>query len=1509
MFRAKKNTARQNGNRNRTQTRLHLEPLEDRWMPTVAAPVFAATAVSTSEIDLGWSSVSGANGYLVDEWINGAWQQIGSLGSASTGYSITGLSPKTKYFFDVGAYDSSGTSWANWQTSATLIIGNDTPGGFFPGTVRTAYGFNNFPTFAVNGQQVPADGTGQTIAIVDAFDDPNIQGDLANFDSTFGLQDPPSFNIIGQTGGVRPTNTAPPATNSPEFETTLDVEWAHAIAPGANILLVEANSTSTSDLDQAALTAATYPGVSVVSISYDHQPGNSDNINNPAFLSAPGVTFVSSAGDNGVFQYPWGGPGDLIVGGTQLSVNTDNSYLSENTWFNNNGSTSGGIYPNPPAGVPIAPLPSWQAAQGVAYGAANRVGPDVAYAATNFAVYDSYDYGADQSVQNSGSWTTGFGTSFGAPQWAALIAIANQGRALELPGRGPLNGLDPTLPMLYSLSPDDFHRIPASNDANGHNVFDTSGTGQYVVGCLGSPRADLIIPALVNPFHGYSSRVVDNIEPVNGAETVVGGQLVVYGNEGPAASDQIGLSYSTNAQGQQLLTVTDNGQSDSFDLTTFQSVVVNCRAAADTVTVPMTPAGYPAIDVSVEGGQGSDQLIVDDSANSDATNFTVTDTSVQRTFSGLVNFSSLYQVTIDGGSGDNNYHVQNTNPNASTEIHTGDGTDHVYVEGTQGPLTVDLGNNPLDTVELSPFSQSLDNLAGDVSVNGTAANGSGQGTLILDDQNTAILSTTFAVKSVTFTEDSAGATGSGSVTRTERVLVPHVGFVSSTLTFGFTNLANLVVNGGDVPVGGNTFNVESTPSGLTTDLYGGIGGAAFTLGATNQELFDLAGTVHVHGQGGKTSLTLNDLNRPYIAVYTLTGSTFDDGLAGRQLTYDGISTLTVDVGSKWSSTLAVQSTSASTTVTESTAPNAVTVGDANNTLNGIQGALDVTGQGDTTLTFDDKGGTPGAAPNGAYNYSLAQNSFSRTGTATVTFSGMATVNLQAANAAGSGFNDVGVASTAPGTTYQVYAGTGLNEFLVFDSGYTLNGIKGPLFLHGASGTLPNNDLVSIYDVDKVTRHTYLVNAGATSQSGVVQRFNTASGQADMAPINYDGLNAYSVLATAGSAGATIDVQSQASNLFSVIAAGSSDTVTIGNSAHTMSGILGDVRIQAVTGQTPKVTLDDASDTSPRSINMVSDTSYTYLVTGLTPQTSFGRGRIWLEDVTMPVTLKTGTAPAGTSDVFHVQDFTKAPVLTINAGNGSNTLLGPNQGATWNITGVNSGTIGPIRFSHIQNLVGGSGSDVFGLGTGGGLSGSINGGGGGDWLDYSRLPATSSVTVNLVTGTATGVGGGVSKIADVRGGQGNNTLRGNGGNILIGGGGLNVLVDAYTGSAAAGRSLLIGGSGTSNLTAGAAGDILIAGSTSFNASSGANDVALQRILAEWRSADSYLLRFQRIEGQATGGLNGTSTLVWGQTVQDNDKASVLNGGASLDWFFANFPGGDDIIHNLNNPAKEHLDNNA
>jgi hypothetical protein len=258
-------------------------------------------------------------------------------------------------------------------------------------------------------------------------------------------------------------------------------------------------------------------------------------------------------------------------------------------------------------------------------------------------------------------------------------------------------------------------------------------------------------------------------------------------------------------------------------------------------------------------------------------------------------------------------------------------------------------------------------------------------------------------------------------------------------------------------------------------------------------------------------------------------------------------------------------------------------------------------------------------------------------------------------------------------------------------------------------------------------------------------------------------------------------------------------------------------------------------------------------------------------------------------------------VTFTGGSGSNTLVGANVADTWSITGANAGTVGNVSFADVANLVGGSATDVFKFGPSGSLSGSLNGGGGGDWLDYSGLPATSPITVNLVTGSATGVAGSVSNIQNIRGGAGNDTLTGNGGNILIGGAGSNTLIDAYTGSAASGRSLLIGGTGTSSLTAGAAGDILIGGTTSFDA----NNIALQSILAEWQSGDDYSTRFNRLEGLQSGGLNGSSTLVWGSTVLANSATDTLAGGAGLDWFFADLA--QDTVQNPDNPSHEHVNN--
>src|SRR5262249_16730920 len=327
-------------------------------------------------------------------------------------------------------------------------------------------------------------------------------------------------------------------------------------------------------------------------------------------------------------------------------------------------------------------------------------------------------------------------------------------------------------------------------------------------------------------------------------------------------------------------------------------------------------------------------------------------------------------------------------------------------------------------------------------------------------------------------------------------------------------------------------------------------------------------------------------------------------LSGVGILFDHVQSLEV-FGGKKKNAFVVSATASGTTTTLHGGPDddVFTVDDGNNSLDSLHGALSVDGGGGTnTLDFNDLGGDPSATPTHQYNYVLTQNSFNRGGTASTTFSGLTALSLHAANAPSGSFNSLDVESSAPGTTYQVYAGTGENLFYAFDLNYSLNGIQGPVFFHGAGGFIPNNDALFINDVDPTTRHTFRLNAGATPQSGVVERFNQAGTQADMAPISYEGLNAYDILYTAGSAGDMINVQGNAPDLSTIIATGASDTVNVDNGLHTLTGIEGDLRIQG----SGAVIIDDSADISSRTIDLLSDPFSEYVLAGLL-QPSFGLG--------------------------------------------------------------------------------------------------------------------------------------------------------------------------------------------------------------------------------------------------------------------------------------------------------------
>lgn len=275
------------------------------------------------------------------------------------------------------------------------------PSGLSPAAIKAAYGF---PTSL-------AAGTGMTIAIVDAYDDPTAEKDLGVFSAMYNLPECTTnngcFSKVNQSGG-----TKYPRTNAGwALEISLDIQWAHAIAPGAKILLVEATDNRFSNLliaENYAKTHAQYVSNSWGGSEFSGQAGYD------AFFAQPGVSFFVSSGDAGLpAEYPSSSPNVISVGGTTLRFDADGKLSSETGWSGGGGGCS--LYED---------ATTAQEAFGeylqVACGG-KRATPDVSLVAdpaSGVAVYDSTKYQG-----RSGWWIIG-GTSASAPMWAARAAVA-----------------------------------------------------------------------------------------------------------------------------------------------------------------------------------------------------------------------------------------------------------------------------------------------------------------------------------------------------------------------------------------------------------------------------------------------------------------------------------------------------------------------------------------------------------------------------------------------------------------------------------------------------------------------------------------------------------------------------------------------------------------------------------------------------------------------------------------------------------------------------------------------------------------------------------------------------------------------------------------------------------------------------------------------------------------------------------------------------------------------------
>jgi uncharacterized repeat protein (TIGR01451 family) len=516
--------------------------------------------------------------------------------------------------------------------------GATSPAWLTPGQVTNAYGINNI--FFNNGT-VKGDGTGQTIAIVDAYHNPTALSDLQAFDAFFKIPDPPSFQQVNQNGG-----TNYPAQNSGWItEESLDVQWAHAVAPGANIILVESTDNSLANMyaavDYARGASLNGAGVVAVSMSWSAGEYSGETSDDSAHFVTPGghngVTFLAATGDNGSFfglGYPAASHNVVAVGGTTLTTDSNGDYLGESGWSGSGGGVSS-----------FEARPAFQNGVSGVVGSA-RGNPDVSIiGGTPVDVYDSTNNGT------AAPWEGVYGTSLATPVWAGLVAIADQ-------GRGNSNSLtsNQTLTKLYSLPASDYHDI-----TSGNNGLYSAGKGYDLVTGIGTPIASLLVPDLAGTT---STTSADLSVTMTGPGTVTAGNTYTYTitltNGGPNAASSVTLS-DAMPSGLTLVSESQTGGPDSF------------TNASTSSTAKFTLASMA-------------------SGNTDTFQVVATVAASQGNGTTITNTSSVTSSTSDPNTSNNSSSV------SSTVVNNSGGNSADLAISMQGPSTVTRGHTYTYTI-------------------------------------------------------------------------------------------------------------------------------------------------------------------------------------------------------------------------------------------------------------------------------------------------------------------------------------------------------------------------------------------------------------------------------------------------------------------------------------------------------------------------------------------------------------------------------------------------------------------------------------------------------------------------------------------------------------------------------------------------------------------------------------------------------------------------------------------
>ncbi|MGA2211038.1 MAG: hypothetical protein ABSH30_15535 [Acidimicrobiales bacterium] len=317
-------------------------------------------------------------------------------------------------------------------------------GGLTPSDLSTAYGYSSTA------------GAGQTVAIVDAYNDPNINSDLQTFDAEYGLatcsEASGCLRVVNQTGGsTLPAND----TTGWSGEESLDVETVHSVCQDCKIILIEATDQSSANLGTAVNEAAT---LHATEISNSYGSAESGWLSVASDYNHPGIVITASAGDDGYYDFDLLGTGTpspyneanapasfatvVAVGGTSLYLGQGATRQSETVWNDNGtrdyweqnfgqplGATGGGCSSHVAAKGWQTHLSVWSATSCGSFRLVSDVSADADYL-TGFDVYDTYNCG---SACSPPGWNTIGGTSLASPIIAAMYALAGGAHGVAYP--------------------------------------------------------------------------------------------------------------------------------------------------------------------------------------------------------------------------------------------------------------------------------------------------------------------------------------------------------------------------------------------------------------------------------------------------------------------------------------------------------------------------------------------------------------------------------------------------------------------------------------------------------------------------------------------------------------------------------------------------------------------------------------------------------------------------------------------------------------------------------------------------------------------------------------------------------------------------------------------------------------------------------------------------------------------------------------------------------------------